>query len=313
VTESKNRKIIILDHNKGGRLANQLWSFISVYAYCLEKKYECQNYSFFKYAEYFNIPISNFFVRIIFFNNLIFPKKLGILNTIYQKYITYIKKHHADLIVSDKRDPYVFYLPPSRTQDSDYAKKIDFIERSKNKKIYLDGWLFRNPIGIEKYRKEITDYFKPRKKILKKIDSFISPLRKKYDIIIGVHIRQGDYTTYKDGELYFSPQEVRLILNDYIKYINNKNVLFLICSDEKIDENIFKGLNFVFGLGEAIEDLYSLSKTDLIIGSNSTYGAFAAYYGNIPIIVFERPRIEWAKINLDKKFNYYNDCTTVHQ
>ena len=46
-----NKKIIILWHN-GGRLANQLWLYISVYAYALEKKYDLENHTFFEYSEY---------------------------------------------------------------------------------------------------------------------------------------------------------------------------------------------------------------------------------------------------------------------
>ena len=43
----------------------------------------------------------------------------------------------------------------------------------------------------------------------------------------------------------------------------------------------------------AIEDLYTLSLCDVIIGSNSSFGNFAAYYGNKPHIVLQKETMDW--------------------
>jgi len=54
-----------------------------------------------------------------------------------------------------------------------------------------------------------------------------------------------------------------------------------------------------------------LAATDIIIGSDSTFGAFASYYGNLPFIVFEK-KIDWNYYK-DKKYFFENKkCTTVH-
>ena len=95
----------------------------------------------------------------------------------------------------------------------------------------------------------------------------------------------------------------------YLKFSNKQNVNFMICSDEKIAETHFEGLNYTICNGNLVEDLFTLASCDAIIGSNSTFGAWASYYGNIPLIVFERDQIDWEYYkNKDmNKFNLKNN------
>jgi hypothetical protein len=71
-----------------------------------------------------------------------------------------------------------------------------------------------------------------------------------------------------------------------------------LCSDEAIEQDKFVGLNFVLGPGSEITDLYMLAETDMIIGSNSTYGTWAAYYGQIPFYCFSAEKINWLSKNI---------------
>jgi hypothetical protein len=74
-----------------------------------------------------------------------------------------------------------------------------------------------------------------------------------------------------------------------------KSIVFVICSDGEVDENEFLGLNYIKGPGTEVEDLYCLAGMDTIIGSNSTFGSWAAYYGNIPLFHFSHGKIDWDK------------------
>ena len=60
-----------------------------------------------------------------------------------------------------------------------------------------------------------------------------------------------------------------------------------------------------------IEDLFTLSSTDFIISSNSTFGAMASYLGNIPAIPFSRDNIKWNKY-LNKQGYFDNKEFIVH-
>jgi len=209
---------------------------------------------------------------------------------------------------------YPFYLPPSENHNQEQIRKIDFIENGPYKTLYTHGWLFRNPVGIEKYRRQIKEYFGPKKSLAAKIDSFLSPLRKQFRHVVGVHIRQADYQKFADGQYFFTQKEVRNILDGYLRFSqkNASDTMFVICSDGAIERPVFDGLNIALPEGNGVEDLFTLAKTDVIIGSNSTYGAFASYYGNIPFIVFERDNIEWEYYCNKKKYFENKKNTLVH-
>jgi hypothetical protein len=146
---------------------------------------------------------------------------------------------------------------------------------------------------IDLFSNQATN-FKPRQEYVQKVGDFVTSLKKKYRKIIGVHIRHGDYKTWNDGKYFYSFQEVRQILNQFLGMQDNKSdIVFILCSDAKIDSIVFDGLNYVEGLGSEIEDLYALSRADMVIGSNSTFGSWAAFYGNIPFVQFSKQPIEW--------------------
>lgn len=299
------KKIVILDKPKGCRLANQLWNWISVYAYCLEMGYKCVNLCFYEdkkqpttanrsydnYYRYFNIPNSRL-IRILLWLHI----QITRINTrprLFNRYVDFIKKTHFDKIVFLGEENF-FYLPPSNNNNANQIRQIKKIQDSPETNFYLDGWQFRNPEGIKKYRQEITEYFKPKDKIIKNVKKFLVPLKKEYENIIGVHIRQKDYKFLFEDSFYFSPEQTKEILDNYLRFsqLDKKKTLFLICSDGTVNLKIFQDLNVVLGLGGVVEDLYALSLTDLIIGTDSTFGPLAAYCGNIPFIVFEK-NIDW--------------------
>jgi hypothetical protein len=275
------KKIIILKNN-GGRLANQLWLFANIYAYCLEKKYLCENRSFFRYYQYFKIE------RPEGISKLFFHKKINesrIVRLLYSIYSSFIKILNKSAVIDDKGKHFI--LPPDKIENTYHERAFRMTEENNSKNFYFCGWLFRTPKGLEKHHQEIVKYFKPREEYINKIKNIIQPLRDASRYIIGVHIRHGDYKTWNGGKYYYSFEEVRSILDQYLKGQQNPNkVTFVLCSDEDIPDKVFSDLSYIKGLGSEIEDLYTLAATDKILGSNSSFGEWAAYYGNIPFIIF---------------------------
>src|SRR3989339_650902 len=302
------KKIIILNKPKGCRLANQLWNYISIYAYSLEIGARCVNFCFYEnkkdqitgvrsydnYYKYFNIPNHKIISLIVNLNTIInrLSQKLRPLN----RYVKYIKNKNKIICSGEEM---AFYLEPTKNNS---------IINNKTTKIYFDGWMFRNPKGIEKYRREIIKYFAPKEKFIKKIESKINKLKSKYNHIVGVHIRKGDYKVFLGGKLYFDDREINKILQEYLKEFNKDKdkTCFLACSDEKINMDKFPGLNIIKNNGNMIEDLFILAKTDIIIGSDSTFGAFASYYGDVPLVVFQKPKMDWEYYKDNRYFITFN-------
>ena len=302
------KRTIILKHG-GGELANQLWNYLSIYAYSLEQKIECENHSFFEYAHFFNIPlIKNKVLYSLFF--LPFRKHMGrrcslrtrFFRALYRVYVALIHLLKPGAIISsvnNTNDPY--YLPSLAIPEN-----IDTL--------YFEGWLFRNPEGIIKYRDAIIQHFAPNEEIRKKVESVITPLRKHFSRIVGVHIRQGDYRDFKNGKYFIKLSQVFETLKTYLE-INKKlenEVVFIIASDGNIDTRDFPGLNIILANGNAGEDLFTLAKTDIIIGSDSSYGNLAAYLGNIPHIVITQEPIDWEYYRSKTTYFPTKYCTMVN-
>src|SRR5689334_3374904 len=84
-------KLIFIQSHNDGRLANQLWNFVSIYAYCIDKKNILINPTFDRYANYFEEFRNNSFRSPNFKLNL-FNKNLSwLLMKVFLKINQYIK------------------------------------------------------------------------------------------------------------------------------------------------------------------------------------------------------------------------------
>ncbi|TSD03483.1 MAG: Uncharacterized protein Athens071416_164 [Parcubacteria group bacterium Athens0714_16] len=301
------KKIIVLKHG-GGELTNQLWNYISIYAYAKEINAHVINPSFFEYGSNFNIKCPLILNLLLYKPFANYTKrrsglKRRIWRNVYKLYIFLIHIFQKGSIVSSiNPNNTVYYLPPSIKNNPKNTKGS----------LYFEGWLFRNPEGIKKYRKEILEYFKPTPLVEKNIERFLYKNKNKY--LIGVHIRQGDYKTFKNGCFYIEQKRIREIVDEYLNFIKKSpnEIVFIITSDGPIDEKQFAGLQYNISHMGPVEDLFLLSKTKTILGSNSSFGNFASWYGNIPHIIFSKEKTDW-NYYLDKKEYFKNKyCTMVH-
>jgi len=301
------KKGIILQHT-GGEIGSQLWNFVSVYAYCLERGISCENHSFYEFYEFFpQFKPKNILVYILFFIPFIryrgrkdepFVKFFRFIFRVYVRIIKTIFK--SGIIVSDETNKdQMFYLPPSGE-----LREINVME--KRDTFYFDKRIFRNPIGIEKHREKIISAFTPQKDIRDEVANKLKRIRSEFDFVVGVHIRQGEYMTFKRGKFFVDQGHMRTFIDEFISKfkIDKKKICFYITSDSPIEERFFYGLSYKIGGDNLAIEMFTLAGTDVIIGSDSHFGSFASYYGNIPHIVCHRTDIDW---------DYYKDKDTFFQ
>ena len=160
--------------------------------------------------------------------------------------------------------------------------------------------------GCDKYYHEVweteKELFSPNKKISNRIDNeFANKRANSESMIVGVHLRKGDYRTFHNGFFYYDDSEYAHFMQQILN-IFGKNTIFFLASNEKIDKSLFSDFRiFELQNTSAVEDFYSLSKCDYIMGPFSTFCCWASFWGNVPCYVFKRN----GKIS-------YSDFSVVH-
>ncbi len=153
--------------------------------------------------------------------------------------------------------------------------KVNFIEGK------MGGFTDTNR---SEYNIDLKTIFKPTEAVIENVNTFIKEKRLSYDVIVGIHIRRGDYLIWQNGKFFYSDDDYSSVMNQMKALFPEKRVGFLICSNEKIElENFKKHDTFVFDKSSASLDLYGLGVCDYILGPPSSYSTWASYYGNIPI------------------------------
>ena len=145
------------------------------------------------------------------------------------------------------------------------------------------GWQFRSEPLLDRHQQKIREHFRLVPKHHNTVESLSNRLRESCNVLVGVHIRHGDYKTFEGGRYFFEVSAYVKIMREIAQQLSPQEVTFLVCSNGKFEPREFAGLDVHFGPGHLVEDMYSFAKTDLIIGPPSTYTHWASFYGQVPL------------------------------
>jgi Glycosyl transferase family 11 len=145
----------------------------------------------------------------------------------------------------------------------------------------FDGLYFLSDQNFIRAKDTIKKVFSPSSDIKHNVDACINRARQNTDILIGTHMRFGDYLTLKK-DLAYNVNEYYEVMQKIKKLFRTKKVTFLLCSDQQQNVNDFPKLRTEIGPGHYVEDLFCLSECDLIIGPPSTFSQWASFYGDVP-------------------------------
>jgi hypothetical protein len=143
------------------------------------------------------------------------------------------------------------------------------------------GFYFVGKKTFSKHAERVRDVFRPSAEIRARVDAVEKRGREGIDVLVGVHVRQGDYRTFSNGLSFFSSEEYADILRRIVKLFPDKRARFLVCSNEN-QQGKFEGLDVMFGPGDPLGDLYSLARCDYLIGPGSTFTQWASFFGSVP-------------------------------
>ncbi|MEA5504448.1 alpha-1,2-fucosyltransferase [Halotia wernerae UHCC 0503] len=273
--------MIFISENTG-RLGNQLTVFAHFIACAIENKLSIVNPSFKNYAKVFKNTSDDIFCRYPTRRLKLFPK--SITRNISYLFILNLGK------VLQKIDAYNYIgsykVIQARLREDKYSLgNQDFLELAKNKVVFCRGYFFRDYQNVVKHADKIKAYFILNEQYQISVDNFINSIRDKHELVVGVHIRQGDYKEYQNGKWFYETSQYVKIIKDVKSLFGNQRVAFLICSDTRQEESAFSECNVFLSDKSAIEDCYLLSKCDYILGVPSSFSRWASFYGSVPLCV----------------------------
>lgn len=308
--------MVNLSHS--GRLGNQLWNVAAVYAYCRERGYEYHDYASFDYRRYFLLPplphplmklawVLVFWMRRASNGSFVSGGRLSRVVYCFRtglesSFTSLLTRIWPAAVVRPTRE--VFLLPPSKVIYPEDEAQLLAAESRESGLFYMDGWLFKNPVGLQRHGPQVRTYLSPRPDIHARVRAFLQPYRDKYSHVFGVHLRRTDYREWAEGRLFLTDSCVAGLLKEYldVRGLHAWSALFIVCADEAFCRDEYCDLNVVAGPGSEIDDLLTLATCDVVLGSNSTFGAFAAYYGDVPHIILERDGVDWSTYARKSRF-----------
>lgn len=245
-----------------GQTCNQFWIYSNYIADCLEAGEKmiilAPDISIIDYPTLLNNDIIKFPLYSDFFCKLI-----G-----YKRYINLLQKIFANKYAR------LFY--------SFFFQLIPFVN-------YIDGKMagYRSKYRI-KQKENLTAIFTPNVFIINTVTIFINNIRTHYDMVIGIHVRRGDYKTWLNGKYFYSDEEYHSVMLKIQSLFSNKKVAFFISSNERLDIECFKDCScFILPKSSTSMDLYGLSISDYIVGPPSSFSAWASFYGEVPLYILE--------------------------
>lgn len=173
-----------------------------------------------------------------------------------------------------------------------HLDSAEFIALAKRYRfLFLEGFYFRcqNRQWLDVQKTAIKDFFRPVEPYLENSRQQAHKARGNADILIGLHLRHGDYRTYRQGIYFYTAPQYRTVMGKIEILFPGKKVNFLVCSDEISDPQSFASFSVMAGNRHPIEELYSLAQCDYLAGPPSSFSKWASYYGAIPLYEIMSP------------------------
>jgi len=149
--------------------------------------------------------------------------------------------------------------------------------------VFVNGWNFRAPTLVQRHAEKIRPYFRPIAEFEQASRQAVQRLRQQADVVVGVHIRRGDYRTFREGAYFYPVARYAAWMQELAEQFPGRRVAFFVCSDEPRAATEFSGLTVVPGAGSAVADLDALSRCDYILAPVGTFSMWASFYGNKPL------------------------------
>jgi hypothetical protein len=165
-------------------------------------------------------------------------------------------------------------------------------EAERRRVLLVTGWLFRDDAAFHEHADLLRTIFTPADRHRASVERTIADARRDCDVLVGVHIRHGDYADWAGGRHFHAVEVYARLAERVAGLFPGRRAGFLVCSDQPGNSAAFGTARATPGPGHLVEDMYALARCDYIVGPPSTYSAWASFYGRVPLHHFEDPDAE---------------------
>lgn len=153
---------------------------------------------------------------------------------------------------------------------------------ASDRTIRVKGWAYdESNILTEKYRPYFQKKYALREDIANS-NSFISNFNvlKQDHVVVGIHVRRGDYKIWCDGKYYFDDNVYSKCIDRMKALLAGNKCVYIIFSNEDVS---LKGDEIITSKNDWYIDHYLMSRCDYLIGPPSTFTMWASYIGEVPL------------------------------
>ena len=163
----------------------------------------------------------------------------------------------------------------------------DLLRSAQAGLLIIEGFWLRDRGAFRAQAEPIRRFLRPPEHMGPRADATLAPLRETVDVVVGIHMRQGDYRRLMDGQFHYETEEFVAILEGLTEAWPGKRVGFCLTSDQPQEVETFAPHPVVIGPGGPLQDMVLLSKCDVITGPPSTFSLWASFLGDRPLAVLK--------------------------
>jgi hypothetical protein len=241
-----------------GNHSNRLFQNLHIEAFCLENNIPFFNATLFNMAKLFKFR---------------YKYLLGFAITLFFK----VTKHFTIIRYIDFND----------------SNRIEFYKqqllRGRNRLMLVGGWEFRDFQAIAHHE----EFLRKKYCIAKSNKNYfcICSKMKNYEVVLGVHIRRGDYKNWRNGIYFFEYSTYRRLIDDFVKLQDGKKVFVVYFSDERPHpSDIDCPVEYMISRNAYYIDYRLMGNCDYLIGPPSTFTPWASFIYQIPYLPITHPQ-----------------------
>jgi hypothetical protein len=162
---------------------------------------------------------------------------------------------------------------------------------SRSRACFVQGWQFRANASLHKHAAQIRQIFTPAAEFREHLDRYLAANITPGQLLVGVHIRHGDYRTFENGRYFYTLDQYAQVMQNILQLLGPENVTFMISSNVAVPAQALNMPQYtlVSAPGHELLDLYALARCHYIAGPPSTYSMWASFYGEVPLYMIREP------------------------